>query len=82
MPSKQPVRGGWIEILGGSAEAALFHSTGSLRFGTMRDRETIDSELRLIAAVRRTIREQGGEPSSHQVDELPDERLALNRRPI
>ena len=42
----------------------------------MRDRETIDSELRLLAAVRRSIREHGGEPSSRQVDELLDERLA------
>jgi hypothetical protein len=36
----------------------------------MRDLETIDSELRLLAAVRRSIREHGGEPSSCQVDEL------------
>jgi hypothetical protein len=35
----------------------------------MRDRETIDSELRLLAAVRRSIREHGVEPSSRQVDE-------------
>ena len=42
----------------------------------MRDRETIDSELRLLAAVGRSIREHGGEPSSRQVDELLDERLA------
>jgi hypothetical protein len=41
----------------------------------MRDRETIDAELRLLAAVRRSIREHGGEPSSVQVDELLDERL-------
>ena len=41
----------------------------------MRDRETIDSELRLLAAGRRSIREHGGEPSSRQVDELLDERL-------
>ena len=40
----------------------------------MRDRDTIDAELRLLAAVRRSIREQGGEPSSRQVDELLDER--------
>ncbi len=39
----------------------------------MRDRETIDSELRLLAAVRRSIREHGGEPSRRQVDELLDE---------
>jgi hypothetical protein len=42
----------------------------------MRDRETIDSELRRIASMRRSIREQGGQPSSQQVDELLDERLA------
>ncbi len=42
----------------------------------MRDRETIDSELRLIALRRQSIREQGGQPSSQQVDELLDERLA------
>jgi Protein of unknown function (DUF732) len=41
----------------------------------MRDRDTIDSELRRLAAVRRLIRERGGEPSSRQVDELLDERL-------
>ena len=41
----------------------------------MRDRDTIDSELRRLAAARRLIREHGGEPSSHQVDELLDERL-------
>jgi hypothetical protein len=43
-----------------------------------RDRETIDSELRLLAAVRRSIREHGGEPSSRQVDELLDERLEIS----
>ncbi|MCU1701375.1 MAG: hypothetical protein JWR34_7438 [Mycobacterium sp.] len=42
----------------------------------MRDRDTIDAELRLLAAVRRPIREHGGEPSSRQVDELIDERPA------
>jgi hypothetical protein len=35
----------------------------------MRDRETIDAELRLLAAVRRSIRKQGDEPGSRQVDE-------------
>jgi Protein of unknown function (DUF732) len=42
----------------------------------MRDRETIDSELRRIALGRRSIREQGGQPSCQRVDELLDERLA------
>ena len=41
----------------------------------MRDRETIDSELRRIALKHRSIREQGGQPSSRQLDELLDERL-------
>jgi hypothetical protein len=36
----------------------------------MRDQEVSDSELRPPAAVRRSIREQGGEPSSHGLDEL------------
>ena len=40
----------------------------------MRDRDTIDDELRLLATVRWSIRQHGGEPSS-QVDELLDERL-------
>jgi hypothetical protein len=34
------------------------------------DPRTIDSELRLLAVVRRSIREHGGEPSSRPVDEL------------
>src|SRR5580693_5833838 len=42
----------------------------------MRDRQTIDSELRRIATVRRSMREQGGEPSCREVDELLDERLS------
>jgi Protein of unknown function (DUF732) len=41
----------------------------------MRDRDTIDSELRRLAAMRRSIRERGGEPSSRQIDDLLDERL-------
>jgi hypothetical protein len=41
---------------------------------------TIDSELRLLAAVRWSIREHGGEPSSRQVDELLDERLTHRGR--
>jgi hypothetical protein len=40
----------------------------------VRDLETIDAELRLLAAVRQSIREHGGVPSSRQVDELLDER--------
>jgi hypothetical protein len=39
----------------------------------VRDRETIEAELRLLAVVRRSIRDQGGEPSSRQVAELLDE---------
>ncbi|HEY1842089.1 MAG TPA: DUF732 domain-containing protein [Mycobacterium sp.] len=41
----------------------------------MRDRETIDSELRRLAAQRRSIRERGGQLSSQQLDALLDERL-------
>jgi hypothetical protein len=43
----------------------------------MRDLDTIDSELRLRAAVRWSIRELGGEPSSRHIDELLDERNEL-----
>jgi len=55
-----------------------------LRFVTVRDRETIDSELRLLAAVRRSIREHGGEPASRHVDELLDEtpRPTRSSRPL
>jgi hypothetical protein len=42
----------------------------------MRNLDTIDSELRLIAVVRRSLREHGGEPFSRHVDELRNERLA------
>ena len=41
---------------------------------TVRDREKIDAELRLLPTVRWSIREHGGEPSSRQVDKLLDER--------
>lgn len=41
----------------------------------MRDRDTIDSELRHIAELRRSMRDHGGELSSRQIDELLDERL-------
>jgi hypothetical protein len=43
----------------------------------MRGLETIDAELRLLAAMRWSIREHGGEPSSREVDELLDERVDL-----
>ncbi|OCB18010.1 hypothetical protein A5674_11160 [Mycobacterium malmoense] len=42
----------------------------------MRDRETIDAELRRIASGRRSVRERGGESSSRELDELLDELLA------
>jgi hypothetical protein len=48
----------------------------------MRDLEVIDSELRLLAAVRWSIREHGGEPSSRQVDGLSSgRRPPASRRP-
>lgn len=41
----------------------------------MRDRDTIASELRLLAAIRRSAREHGGPlPSIGPADELLDER--------
>jgi Protein of unknown function (DUF732) len=54
----------------------LWHCRDSLRLVDVRDRETIDSELRRIARVRRSIREQGRQPSSREADELLDELLA------
>ncbi|BBX46908.1 hypothetical protein GCM10009641_39400 [Mycobacterium cookii] len=47
----------------------------------MRDRETIDSELRRLAMERRLIREHGGELSSRQLDDLLDERLGHRPEP-
>lgn len=42
--------------------------------GAMRDPEVIDSELRLLVAVRNAVREAGGSPPSiGPVDELLDE---------
>ena len=46
----------------------------------MRDRETIDSELRRIASMRRSIRERGARPSTREIDALLDERLGHQRR--
>jgi len=47
----------------------------------MRDLEVIDSELRLLAAVRRVCGEQDGVPPSiGPVDELLDERRELDRK--
>ncbi|HXB87496.1 hypothetical protein [Mycobacterium sp.] len=43
----------------------------------MRDLDVIDSELRLLAVVRWSIRGHRGEPSSRQVDEQLDERNQL-----
>jgi hypothetical protein len=46
----------------------------------VRDVETIDSELRLLAAVRRSIRDHGGDRQVAS-DELVDERLSALRPP-
>ncbi|MGO9351510.1 MAG: hypothetical protein ACLP3C_12050 [Mycobacterium sp.] len=43
----------------------------------MRDIETIDSELRLLLAIRHTVREaEGRPPFTARIGELPDERSA------
>lgn len=47
---------------------------GLPKIDLVRTRDKIDDELRVLAAVRRSIREQCGEPSSRQVDEPLDER--------
>jgi hypothetical protein len=49
-------------------------SARHFRLGTVNDLADIDTELRLLAAIRRSVREQGVEPSIRQVDELLDER--------
>jgi hypothetical protein len=51
--------------------------TPPLEFADVRDLDTIDSELRFLSAVRRSIRAHGVEPSSRQIDELLDERFEL-----
>jgi hypothetical protein len=48
----------------------------------MRSLDTIDRELAFVAGVRTAIRRLGGHPSTHLVDELLDERLALGARRI
>lgn len=46
--------------------------------GYMRDREVIDSELRLVAAVRQVVVETGVRaPAIAVVDELLDERITV-----
>jgi hypothetical protein len=43
----------------------------------MRDLDTIDSELRLLLAIRQMVREEEGRPpSTARIDELLDERSA------
>lgn len=46
----------------------------------MRDTDVIDAELHLLAVVRQSIREQGGEPGTRVVDRLLDERLKATSR--
>jgi len=40
----------------------------------VRSVDTVDAELRLLAAVRRSIREQGGKLTTEAADQLRDER--------
>jgi hypothetical protein len=49
-------------------EGGLRRADWARRLTAMRNLDTIDSELRLLAAMRWSIREHGGEPSSPQVD--------------
>jgi hypothetical protein len=42
----------------------------------MRDLEVIDSELRLLLAIRHMVREEEGRPPGTAIDELLDERSA------
>jgi hypothetical protein len=59
----------------------LCAADGRYASGCMRDLEVIDSELRLLATVRRVCREQDGIlPAIGPVDELLDERRELDRK--
>ena len=47
----------------------------------MRDVATIDSELRLLLAIRRLVREEEGRtPGTRRIDQLPDERVVETTR--
>ena len=47
----------------------------------MRDIATIDSELRLLVAIRRMVREaEGRTPNARRIDQLLDERAAAERK--
>jgi hypothetical protein len=49
--------------------------------GGIRDRDTIERELRVLASVRSAYRERGGEmPSIDQMDALLDELIELTGR--
>jgi hypothetical protein len=49
----------------------------------VRDLEVIDSELRLVADIRRTCRERDWPlPSCKRANDLLDERNKLRRRPV
>jgi hypothetical protein len=43
----------------------------------MRTIEAIDGELRILAAVRATARDRGGEPTAAALNQLLDERLEI-----
>jgi len=46
----------------------------------MRDLDVVEQELRLLAAVSRTIRdESGGDPGDRQINALLDERSVITR---
>jgi hypothetical protein len=47
----------------------------------VRDIETIDSELRLLLAIRQMVREEEGRvPSTRHIDQVLDERAAAGRQ--
>jgi hypothetical protein len=67
-------------LLGAPLAAFLACSIASTWWACAKVTPSRDAELRLLAAVRRSIREQGCAPSSRHVDELLDERLAHRGR--
>lgn len=50
----------------------------SVALTTCATRDDIDAELRLLVAVRQSIREQSDDPSSCQISELLDERVGAH----
>jgi len=72
--------GGRRVSISGSNWGDLRAAGSLLRFGSMRDPEKIDDELRRLVAIRRMFQEQTGESgSTDRIDVLLDERYRATR---